>query len=434
MSSSRGNVGFDNAARGRSGRVPLSLYMPVINNSPKPFYKVMPQNAVPTGKGNTDEQIGYWNEQVRWRMVRGVRKDLPSKWHFYYLGTGPHSDLAFRTRQQGVYWVAKEHAKTAPTGLGSRGRNTELIKPVFSTPLPNEIEIVETNSRPNSRASSRARSQSNDQNRSRSQSRNRSQTTENARSQSRGRQQNNQSRNNDQNGSQRSQSRGRSNSRNRGNQQQQQQQRSNQQDVVAAVRQALAELGFSKQNNSGKGNRTPRDDSNQQNQTKKQKQPVNQTDKPVWKRTPHSQENAELCFGPRDTYQNFGDSQLVRLGVDYPHYPQIAELIPSQAAMLFGSEITAHEVGDHIQLTYVYKMQVSKDNKSLIAFLPHICAYAYATEDVTAQSTMPPLERRLTRSISVEQFEQTNDSDTVEEDQDERVEFVDHVYDEEASA
>nr|UUS54194.1 MAG: N protein [Bat coronavirus] len=433
MSSSKGNVGFDNAARGRSGRVPLSYYMPVINNSNKPFHKVMPQNAVPTGKGNKDEQIGYWNEQIRWRMVRGVRKDIPSKWHFYYLGTGPHADLAFRTRQQGVHWVAKEHSRTQPTGLGSRGRNAEPIRPVFNPPLPDVIEIVDSNSRPNSRASSRSRSQSNDQDRSRSQSGNRSQSPGNSRSQSRNRQQNNQPSGNGQNGGKRNQSRGRSNSRDRGNQQQNS---NNQQDVVAAVRQALAELGFSKQNNSGKGNRTPRDDS-QQSQPKKQKQPISQTDRPVWKRTPHSQENVELCFGPRDTYQNFGDAQLVRLGVDYPHYPQIAELIPSQAAMLFGSEVVAHEHGDYIQITYVHKMQVPKDHKSLAAFLPHIGAYADATDDVTSQaSSLPPLEQRAPRLARTHSTEALSDGETVIEgvEEEERVEFVDDVYDQEASA
>nr|UIG55616.1 nucleocapsid protein [Afronycteris nana bat alphacoronavirus/Bat77/Eswatini/2014] len=426
MSSSNGSVGFDNAVRGRSGRVPFSFYMPVINTSSKPFHKVMPANAVPLGKGNRDEQIGYWNEQVRWRMVRGVRKDLPSKWHFYYLGTGPHADLSYRTRKQGVYWVAREHSKTQPTGLGHRGRNAEPTRPVFNTPLPTELEIADVNSRPNSRASSRARSQSNSSNRSRS----------NSRSQSRSRQQDDQPRGAQNNGRQRSQSRGRSQSGDRGNQRA----KSNgQQDMVAAVRQALAELGFSnqKKSSSGSGSRTPPVSDNQTSQ--KKKTPVSQTDKPVWKRTPHSQQNVELCFGPRDTYQNFGDSQLVRLGVDYPHFPQIAELIPSQAAMLFGSEISAHEHGDFIQLTYVHKVQVPKDNKALVNFLPHISAFADATDDVTSQSSsQAPLEQRvrLPRSHSTEALPSSDSTDAEVDsvDDDERTEIVDHIYGQETTA
>ncbi|AIA62269.1 nucleocapsid protein [BtNv-AlphaCoV/SC2013] len=418
MSSSKGNVGFDNAARGRSGRVPFSFYMPVINNSSQPFYKVMPQNAVPKGQGNKDQQIGYWNEQVRWRMVKGTRKDLPSKWHFYYLGTGPHADLKFRQRQQGVFWVAKEGAKAEPTGLGTRGRNAELTTPIFNPGLPDSIEIVDQYSRPNSRASSRARSQSNDQgNRSRSQSNNRAQS--NNRSQSRGRQ--NQNQNNQPTGDggsngQRNQPRNRSNSRNRsGNQGRN---GGSQQDLVAAVREALAGMGF-KPNTSGSGRNTPvKVPKGDKPLNKPTKAPASQVEKPVWKRTPHSQENVEVCFGPRDTYQNFGDSQLVRLGVDYPHYPQIGELIPSQAALLFGSEITAHERGDNIQLTYIYKMEVPKDHKSLAAFLPHIGAYADSTEDVTLPPALPPKQQRLRRSASTEVLADTTsvvDEEEVEE-------------------
>ncbi|AZF86128.1 nucleocapsid protein [Alphacoronavirus Bat-CoV/P.kuhlii/Italy/3398-19/2015] len=393
-------VSFDNAARGRSGRVPFSYYMPVINNSAQPFYKVMPQNAVPTGMGNQSQQIGYWNEQVRWRMSKGQRKDLPSKWHFYYLGTGPHAELPYRQRQQGVFWVAKEGAKTQPTGLGSRGRNAELINPRFSAKLPDSIEIVDNNSRPSSRANSRARSQSSDNtNRSRSQSSNRSQ---NPRSQSRGRQPN-QANGSNNNGGRGNQQRNRSNSRNRGNSNQNS---NNHQDLVAAVREALAGLGI-KPSNSNKstpatsGHSTPKRSNSSQPAEKKN---IRQVDKPTWKRVPHSQESVDKCFGPRSTSMNFGDAQLVRLGVDYPHFPQIAELVPTQAALLFGSEITAHEVGDDIEITYVYKMRVPKSNRSLVRFLPHVGAYADDTQDVTLDPSAPPFTprpQRTPRSVAV---------------------------------
>nr|WCC62314.1 nucleocapsid phosphoprotein [Bat Coronavirus PaGD16] len=426
------SVSFDNAARGRSGRVPLSLYMPVINNSSQPFYKVMPNNAVPTGTGNQNQQIGYWNEQVRWRTVKGVRKDLPSKWHFYYLGTGPHAELKYRTRQQGVFWVAREGAKTQPTGLGTRSKNAELVFPRFAQKLPGDIEIVQASSRPNSRASSRSRSQSSG-NGNRQQSPGYDQRGN--RSQSRGRQQNqsqgNQSRNNGGNGQPRNQSRGRSNSRNRNSSNGS----TNQQDLVAAVRQALASLGISgNTNNSGtstpkSGRATP----------KRSKSPVpekknpEQMGKPMWKRTPNSQESADICFGPRSASQNFGDAQLVRLGADYPHYPQIAELIPTQAALLFGSEITAHEAGEHeIEITYVYKMRVPMGHRSLARFLPHIGAYADAVEDVTLDPSTPPFVplHQRTRRDSIE-----TQADVVVEEDDEQVEEVlDDVHEGETSA
>nr|WJJ08865.1 N protein [Bat coronavirus] len=386
------SVSFDNAARGRSGRVPLSYYLPVINTSAQPFYKVMPQNAVPTGMGNQSQQIGYWNEQVRWRMSKGQRKDLPSKWHFYYLGTGPHAELPYRQRQQGVFWVAKEGAKTQPTGLGARGRNAELISPRFSTNLPDSIEISDTGSRSNSRANSRARSQSNDQSsRSRSQSVGRNQ---NNRSQSRGRQPN-QPNGSNSNGSRGNQQRNRSNSRNRGNSNANNQHS----DLVAAVREALAGLGITPNSNKStpatSGRSTPKRSKSPQPTEKKS---IKQTDKPTWKRVPHSQENVEKCFGPRTASLNFGDAQLVRLGVDYPHFPQIAELVPTQAALLFGSEITAHEVGDDIQITYVYKMNVPKANRSLVRFLPHVGAYADDVQDVTLDPSAPPFTPKPQRS------------------------------------
>nr|WCC62320.1 nucleocapsid phosphoprotein [Bat Coronavirus PaGX17] len=413
------SVSFDNAARGRSGRVPLSYYMPIINNSPQPFYKVLPQNAVPTGMGNPSQQIGYWNEQVRWRTAKGQRKDLPSKWHFYYLGTGPHAELNYRQRQQGVYWVARDGAKTQATGLGTRGKNTELVQPRFAQGLPDALEIAQPTSRPNSRANSRARSQSaNSGNRARSQSNDRNQGN---RSQSRGRQQNqkqnNLSKNTGNNGQPRNQSRGRSNTRNPNSANGS----TNQQDLVAAVREALAGLGITGNNggNTKSGRSTP----------KRSKSPVaeknnpEQMGKPMWKRTPNSQENALQCFGERSPSQNFGDSQLVRLGTDYPHYPQIAELIPTQAALLFGSEITAHEAGNHdIEITYLYKMKVPMTHRSLARFLPHIGAYADDVQDVTLDPATPPF-------VPLHQREQRASLETqadvvVEDDEEAHVEEV----------
>nr|WCC62338.1 nucleocapsid phosphoprotein [Bat Coronavirus TrGZ19] len=406
-------AGPSNDSRGRSGRVPLSVFQPIRNNASQPFYKVMPQNAVPTGVGKPSQQIGYWNEQVRWRMVKGQRKDLPSNWHFYFLGTGPHADLSFRTRTPGVFWVAKDGSQTKPTGLGTRSRNQELMRPVFDFALPQSLEIVDA-SRPNSRANSRARSQSNSSSNSRPQSQNRGSRNQSAtrqpqqqQQQQRRQTQNNTSRNNNQNGGQRSQSRGRSNTRNGNNS------GNNQQDLVAAVREALVGLGItSKPQTSGKN--TPK-----RSKSPAQKTVVEQMGKPTWKRTPHSNEDVTKCFGPRDTHQNFGDSQLVRLGVDYPYYPQLAQLVPSQAAMLFGSEITAHEVGEDIQLTYVYKMKVPKKDPSLVRFLPHIGAFADNVEDVTAldptATPFTPQPQRLRRHVSMETLaDTTHDEDEVE--------------------
>lgn len=355
------SVSFQEEKRGRSGKVPLSYYNPVIVSGDKPFWKVMPNNAVPKGKGNKDQQIGYWNEQPRYRMVRGTRKDLPSKWHFYYLGTGPHAEAKFRTRIEGVYWVAIQGSKTEPTGLGTRKRNADLVNPEFAIQLPAAIEIQEnTVSRGNSRSQS--------SNRDRSQSGNRSQ-------------------NDQKQGNQNQKSRSNSQSR-KGNQ------NSNDSavDIVAAVKQALKELGVTNESNKkGKnsGTTTPKE---QRSKSPARSPTVQkkQLERPPWKRVPNSTEDVTKCFGVRDTYRNFGDADLVRNGIDAKHYPQLAELVPTPAAILFGGEVVTKEVGSDVEITYVYKMKVPKIDKNLAAFLKQVSAYSQPSQAAEVPSQLNP--------------------------------------------
>nr|WCC61876.1 nucleocapsid phosphoprotein [Bat Coronavirus RfHB20] len=355
------SVSFQEEKRGRSGKVPLSYYNPVIVSGDKPFWKVMPNNAVPKGKGNKDQQIGYWNEQPRYRMVRGTRKDLPSKWHFYYLGTGPHAEAKFRTRIEGVYWVAVQGSKTEPTGLGTRKRNAELVNPEFAIQLPAAIEIQEnTVSRGNSRSQS--------SNRDRSQSGNRSQ-------------------NDQKQGNQNQKSRSNSQSR-KGNQ------NSNDSavDIVAAVKQALKELGVTNESNKkGKnsGTTTPKE---QRSKSPARSPTVQkkQLERPPWKRVPNSTEDVTKCFGVRDTHRNFGDADLVRNGIDAKHYPQLAELVPTPAAILFGGEVVTKEVGSDVEITYVYKMKVPKTDKNLAAFLKQVSAYSQPSQAAEVPSQLNP--------------------------------------------
>nr|WCC61918.1 nucleocapsid phosphoprotein [Bat Coronavirus RfZJ20] len=355
------SVSFQEEKRGRSGKVPLSYYNPVIVSGDKPFWKVMPNNAVPKGKGNKDQQIGYWNEQPRYRMVRGTRKDLPSKWHFYYLGTGPHAEAKFRTRTDGVFWVAVQGSKTEPTGLGTRKRNADLVNPEFAIQLPAAIEIQEnTVSRGNSRSQS--------SNRDRSQSGNRSQ-------------------NDQKQGNQNQKSRSNSQSR-KGNQ------NSNDSavDIVAAVKQALKELGVTNESNKkGKnsGTTTPKE---QRSKSPARSPTVQkkQLERPPWKRVPNSTEDVTKCFGVRDTHRNFGDADLVRNGIDAKHYPQLAELVPTPAAILFGGEVVTKEVGSDVEITYVYKMKVPKTDKNLPAFLKQVSAYSQPSQAAEVPSQLNP--------------------------------------------
>lgn len=322
-------------SRGRK-RIPLSLFAPLRVTDGKNFWNVMPRNGVPTGKGNPDQQIGYWVEQKRWRMQKGQRKDQPSNWHYYYLGTGPHADAPFRKRIQGVHWVAVDGAKTNPTGLGVRNRNKEPATPQFGFQLPADLTVVEATSRSASRSQSRSRNQS--------QSRSGAQTPR-------------------------------------------AQQPSQSVDIVAAVKQALADLGIaSSQSRPQSGKNTPKPRSRAVSPAPAPKPARKQMDKPEWKRVPNSEEDVRKCFGPRSVSRNFGDSDLVQHGVEAKHFPTIAELLPTQAALAFGSEITTKEAGDFVEVTYHYVMKVPKTDKNLPRFLEQVSAYSKPSQIRRSQS------------------------------------------------
>lgn len=345
------SVSFEGDGPRRSGRVPFSYFTPIIATGNTPFWKLMPQNGVPNGKGGKNQQIGYWNEQQRWRTRKGNKEMLPSKWHFYYLGTGPHAEESFRKRTQGVYWVAKEGAKTEPTGLGTRKKNEPLTVPKFSFKLPDGLEISEPASNPGSRSSSQAPSR-------------------------------NQSKSRDPTPNKEKQPKSRDQSQTRKGQTKQKSQP--QDDLVAAVRAALLGMGFTDQKKGGNGSgskkksvpSTPRSRSKSPNNASVKPDPKRQTDRPRWKRVPNKSEDVTACFGKRDTSRNFGTGDVLREGVDAKYYPQLAELVPGTAALLFDSEISTKEAGENVIITYHYRMKVPKSDKNLPRFLQQVSAYA----------------------------------------------------------
>lgn len=370
--------------RGRSGRVPFSFYAPLMVTDDKPFWKVMPQNGVPLGMGNKDQQLGYWNEQVRWRTNKGKRIELPSKWHFYYLGTGPHSDKSFRQKTPGVYWVAVQGSKTSDTRLGTRKRNQAVKEPKFSFNLPSNLQVEMPGSASNSRSNSRSqtRSKSRDQSNNRSSSQNR-----NNRGNNRGNNSRNGSQNRNRGDSSRSNSRNRDNAqynsnRNKGN---------SKDDLVAAVREALMGLGFQSERRGSEtsGKNTPKQQ-RAKSPARPSQSPKRQADRPEWKRVPNAGNSVTVCFGPRDASHNFGDAQLVAEGVDSKGYPQIAELVPTPAALLFGSRISVRETPNDFEIKFHYKMHVPKTDKALAAFLPQVDAYAKSETVSKAETQLNP--------------------------------------------
>nr|ABB90485.1 nucleoprotein [Human coronavirus 229E]ABB90488.1 nucleoprotein [Human coronavirus 229E]ABB90489.1 nucleoprotein [Human coronavirus 229E] len=331
--------------RGRQGRIPYSLYSPLLVDSEQPW-KVIPRNLVPINKKDKNKLIGYWNVQKRFRTRKGKRVDLSPKLHFYYLGTGPHKDAKFRERVEGVVWVAVDGAKTEPTGYGVRRKNSEPEIPHFNQKLPNGVTVVEE---PDSRAPSRSQS----------------------RSQSRGR------------GESKSQSRNPSSDRNH----------NSQDDIMKAVAAALKSLGFDKPQEKDKKSAktgTPKPSRNQspassqssakspaRSQSSETKEQKHEMQKPRWKRQPNDDvtSNVTQCFGPRDLDHNFGSAGVVANGVKAKGYPQFAELVPSTAAMLFDSHIVSKESGNTVVLTFTTRVTVPKDHPHLGKFLEELNAF-----------------------------------------------------------
>nr|ABB90499.1 nucleoprotein [Human coronavirus 229E] len=343
--------------RGRQGRIPYSLYSPLLVDSEQPW-KVIPRNLVPINKKDKNKLIGYWNVQKRFRTRKGKRVDLSPKLHFYYLGTGPHKDAKFRERVEGVVWVAVDGAKTEPTGYGVRRKNSEPEIPHFNQKLPNGVTVVEE---PDSRAPSRSQS----------------------RSQSRGR------------GESKSQSRNPSSDRNH----------NSQDDIMKAVAAALKSLGFDKPQEKDKKSAktgTPKPSRNQspassqsvakilaRSQSSETKEQKHEMQKPRWKRQPNDDvtSNVTQCFGPRDLDHNFGSAGVVANGVKAKGYPQFAELVPSTAAMLFDSHIVSKESGNTVVLTFTTRVTVPKDHPHLGKFLEELNAF---TREMQQQPLLNP--------------------------------------------
>nr|ABB90493.1 nucleoprotein [Human coronavirus 229E] len=343
--------------RGRQGRIPYSLYSPLLVDSEQPW-KVIPRNLVPINKKDKNKLIGYWNVQKRFRTRKGKRVDLSPKLYFYYLGTGPHKDAKFRERVEGVVWVAVDGAKTEPTGYGVRRKNSEPEIPHFNQKLPNGVTVVEE---PDSRAPSRSQS----------------------RSQSRGR------------GESKSQSRNPSSDRNH----------NSQDDIMKAVAAALKSLGFDKPQEKDKKSAktgTPKPSRNQspassqsaakilaRSQSSETKEQKHEMQKPRWKRQPNDDvtSNVTQCFGPRDLDHNFGSAGVVANGVKAKGYPQFAELVPSTAAMLFDSHIVSKESGNTVVLTFTTRVTVPKDHPHLGKFLEELNAF---TREMQQQPLLNP--------------------------------------------
>nr|WET18149.1 nucleocapsid protein [Canine coronavirus] len=311
-------------SRGRKNNdIPLSFFNPITLKQGAKFWDICPRDFVPQKIGNKDQQIGYWNRQIRYRIVRGQRKDLPERWFFYYLGTGPHADAKYKQKLDGVVWVAKDGAMTKPTTLGTRGANNESKALKFDVKVPSEFQLEVNRSRDNSRSRSQSRSQSRN------------------RSQSRGRQQSNNKKDDN---------------------------------VEQAVLAALKKLGVDTEKQQRSHSKSKERSSSKTRDTT----PKNEN-KHTWKRTAGKGDVTKF-YGARSSSANFGDSDLVANGNSAKHYPQLAECVPSVSSILFGSHWTAKEDGDQIEVTFVHKYHLPKDDPKTGQFLEQINAYTRPSE------------------------------------------------------
>nr|URD31298.1 nucleocapsid protein [Mimon bat coronavirus] len=407
----------DASEGGNKQNIPMSFYQPLIVLNDKKLWQELPKNAVPKGKGNKDQRIGYWYEVKREAMNRGKKVSIPSKWYFYFLGTGPHAGLKFRTRQSGVVWVAVNGAKTANTELGTRSRNQKALAPEFDVELPADIVIADSgnSSRSNSRSRSRGRSGSRGGEDSRPSSRN-----------------------SDRGGQQkpRAENRPSRSPAPRGRNQNQKQQNSgapfSKDDLMNAVRNTLKEFGLGPQNQNQKSEKSADKPQKAQNKSRSNtptRSPATvrkQLDKEQWKRVPNKEEDVTKCFGPRDLSRNFGDNELCKNGAEDPRFPGFAELTPSIAAMLLDSEVSSQEKdGDHVEIQYHHKMTVPKNHPRLAGFLEQICAFTKPSEVVKKQKSA---ESASQLSPQAQPFTPANNSQDVLPDMlTEEVEIVDEV-------
>nr|AKV62760.1 nucleoprotein [Porcine respiratory coronavirus] len=334
--------GRSNSRGRKSNNIPLSFFNPITLQQGSKLWNLCPRDFVPKGIGNRDQQIGYWNRQTRYRMVKGQRKELPERWFFYYLGTGPHADAKFKDKLDGVVWVAKDGAINKPTTLGSRGANNESRALRFDGKVPGEFQLEVNQSRDNSR--------------SRSQSRSRSRNG----SQSRGRQQSNNKKDDS---------------------------------VEQAVLAALKKLGV----NTEKQQQRSRSKSKERSNSKIRDTTPKNKNKHTWKRTA-GKGDVTRFYGTRSGSANFGDSDLVANGSSAKHYPQLAECVPSVSSILFGSYWTSKEDGDQIEVTFTHKYHLPKDDPKTEQFLQQINAYARPSEVAKEQRKIKSRPKSAERS------------------------------------
>ncbi|URD31292.1 nucleocapsid protein [Mouse coronavirus] len=250
--------------------------------------------GVPLGNGiPATEAKGYWYRHNRksFKTADGQHKQLLPRWYFYYLGSGPHASANYGDDIDGVFWVAGSQADTTtPADVTERDPSAHEAFPTrfaAGTVLPQGYYVEgsgrsASTSRPGSRSQSRGPTNG-------QRSRANSATRNTASSVT-----------------------------------------PDMADQIASL--VLAKLG--------------KDPSKPQQVSKQTAKEVRQKilNKPRQKRTPNKQCNVQQCFGKRGPNQNFGNSDMLKLGTSDPQFPILAELAPTAGAFFFGSKLELAKV------------------------------------------------------------------------------------------
>nr|QIM73819.1 nucleocapsid protein [Coronaviridae sp.] len=250
-------------------------------------FKFSNGQGVPIATGiPATEQKGYWYRHNRrsFKTADGQQKQLLPRWYFYYLGTGPYAGSTYGDDIEGVFWVASNQADTSTSAdiMERDPSSHEAIPTRFSpgTVLPQGFYVEGSGrSAPGSRSASRSQSRG-PPNRARSISNQRQPASS---------------------------------------------VKPDMAEEIAAL--VLAKLG--------------KDVGKPQQVTKQNAKEVRQKilNKPRQKRTPNKQCNVQQCFGKRGPNQNFGGSEMLKLGTSDPQFPILAELAPTPGAFFFGSKL-----------------------------------------------------------------------------------------------
>ncbi|ABN10931.1 Nucleocapsid phosphoprotein [Bat coronavirus HKU9-3] len=282
---------------------------------------------------------GYWVRTQRTFQKGGKPVSANPRWYFYYTGTGRYGDMRYGTKNPDIYWVGEEGANVNRVGdMGTRNPNNDAaISVQLADGIPKGFYAEGRNSRGNSRNSSR--------NSSRASSR----------------------------GGSRPGSRGASPGRATPS--------------GSGAEPWMAYLVSKLETLEAKVNGTKSETKAPVQVTKSAA--AENAKKLRHKRTPHKGSGVTMNYGrrgPGDLEGNFGDQTMLKLGVDDPRFPAVAQMAPNVASFIFMSHLSTREENDALWLQYKGAIKLPKDDPNYEQWTKLLA------ENLNAYKDFPPPE------------------------------------------